>query len=301
MWSSQDATTSWLLISSDISAMAVLAAAEALMAAALVSLYGASRPFRFAAICVAIWAGALATFYAVGFGRAAMISSDSLIIIVIASYVISVLSTSRNRQSAGLRHVISFVYAAQAILAFACVAVYLGTARDTPLNSTQFLTLMAVAIAIFAAKVFLGIWISIEKFESDLRQLAYNDPLTGILNRRGTLLNIEANLQQPDKGRLFAYLTIDIDHFKAINDELGHCCGDNALIHFTRTVGTVLERDNVFGRMGGEEFAVFACVTDPTAAVDIAERIRAQVQSSSFIDRDKTITLTASIVSLSTP
>ncbi len=72
-------------------------------------------------------------------------------------------------------------------------------------------------------------------------------------------------------------LLIDIDHFKSINDKLGHQAGDRALVQFVGAVTTLLRRADAIGRLGGEEFVVVLPETPTEVARVVAERIRDKV------------------------
>ncbi|MDJ0895956.1 MAG: diguanylate cyclase [Alphaproteobacteria bacterium] len=114
--------------------------------------------------------------------------------------------------------------------------------------------------------------------EEELRRLATTDPLTGICNRRHFFELGEAELARWRRhGGSASLLMLDIDHFKSINDTYGHDVGDLALMEFVTAVGSKLRKADIFGRLGGEEFAVILPETPLTGAIEVAERIRAQV------------------------
>lgn len=69
-------------------------------------------------------------------------------------------------------------------------------------------------------------------------------------------------------------LMLDIDHFKQINDTYGHATGDKVLVAFVRTVAAVLRKNDLLGRLGGEEFSVIMPKIEKEDALSIAERIR---------------------------
>ena len=93
--------------------------------------------------------------------------------------------------------------------------------------------------------------------EQSLIEQAMQDPLTGLDNRRAFLLNLSTAMKRSKRGRQpMALLYIDIDHFKSINDGLGHMAGDSLLQAFgARLRAQVRETDRV-ARLGGDEFAV---------------------------------------------
>lgn len=107
-----------------------------------------------------------------------------------------------------------------------------------------------------------------------LRQVADHDGLTGLLNRR----TFEAQLQErfdtgAADGARWLLLSIDIDHFKAINDTHGHLAGDAVLQAFAAVARGCCGDQDLVGRLGGEEFAVLARVSGPAEAQDAADRL----------------------------
>lgn len=125
--------------------------------------------------------------------------------------------------------------------------------------------------------------------ESALRQHAERDALTGAINRRG-LDELLADLFRSGSTGLCA-LMLDLDHFKRINDELGHHAGDAVLAEFARVIRENLRRDDRFARYGGEEFVVLL-QADLASARNVAEKLREAIESHEFPDK---VRLTASI------
>lgn len=118
-----------------------------------------------------------------------------------------------------------------------------------------------------------------KNLEQDLKALASTDPLTGVLNRRAFLLRAEEERERAIRaGHHLALAMIDADHFKRINDQFGHATGDEALKKIARTIGARLRRSDVFGRWGGEEFALLLPETDENGAIMIAERLRYAIE-----------------------
>lgn len=111
--------------------------------------------------------------------------------------------------------------------------------------------------------------------EKEIRKLASTDPLTGTNNRRSFLEQAEAELSRSRRyNHPLTILMIDLDHFKNINDSYGHQSGDLTLQVFTETCLSVLRENDIFGRMGGEEFAALLVETDEKKAFMVAERLR---------------------------
>lgn len=112
-----------------------------------------------------------------------------------------------------------------------------------------------------------------------MRQLAIMDPLTAILNRRGLEQAAGAAIANSRRAGLpLAVVVADLDRFKLINDTHGHAAGDEALQRFTAHVESVIRKGDLFGRMGGEEFALVLSNTTAASAVEVTERIRAGIE-----------------------
>lgn len=111
-----------------------------------------------------------------------------------------------------------------------------------------------------------------------LNRLATMDHLTGCANRRHFYAQAEAELTRSRRySRDLGLVIMDVDHFKAINDEYGHAAGDAALQTLTECIREGLRELDVLGRIGGEEFALLLPETSRGEAVTIAERMRHRV------------------------
>ena len=109
----------------------------------------------------------------------------------------------------------------------------------------------------------------IDELDHELSSLASRDPLTGLLNRRGFL-------DASGKHSLIncSLLMLDLDHFKAVNDDFGHDQGDRVIALLARCAQTHLPDSTVLARLGGEEFCALLPRTDATVAVASAQRLR---------------------------
>jgi diguanylate cyclase (GGDEF)-like protein len=92
-----------------------------------------------------------------------------------------------------------------------------------------------------------------------------------------------------------ALLMLDLDHFKLLNDTFGHQGGDLVLIETAKKIDKLLRMGDLFGRYGGEEFAVILPNTDLEGAEEVAERIRQSIAKNTIDYNQKTISVTASI------
>jgi diguanylate cyclase (GGDEF)-like protein/PAS domain S-box-containing protein len=126
--------------------------------------------------------------------------------------------------------------------------------------------------------------------------LAFQDSLTGIDNRRHfiSLCKREIYRMRRSGGRPAAAVMIDLDNFKTINDTYGHACGDQVLINFAQTIQSHLRTLDIFGRVGGEEFALFLVDVTLDEAQEILERLRASVEDIQIQVDGKDLKITAS-------
>src|SRR5260370_8674048 len=124
-----------------------------------------------------------------------------------------------------------------------------------------------------------------ERTESRHKTDSLIDPLTGIANRRAFLQDAEAQLKrQMIEPRPMAVLLLDLDNFKSINDRFGHAIGDHVLQMFAEVGSGCMRRFDIFGRLGGEEFAALLVDTSRERALAVAEQIR-----SSFVEVTGTV------------
>lgn len=132
---------------------------------------------------------------------------------------------------------------------------------------------------------------------ASLNHAASHDFLTDSLARRAFMNQGEMLVQQSAQYQLVpAVMMIDIDHFKRVNDEYGHAAGDEVLVCFSRIVAGMLRKGDLFGRLGGEEFAVILPRTSYENAKLVAERLRAEVEATTIQLADgRVLNLTVSI------
>jgi len=122
------------------------------------------------------------------------------------------------------------------------------------------------------------------------------DPLTGISNRRGFLLESErVTKRQAENPQLAAVLLIDLDNFKSINDRFGHAVGDRILKMFADTAANTVRPSDFVGRLGGEEFAAVLYNVGRERALVIAERIRSAFADVTVMVDGKAVGATLSI------
>jgi diguanylate cyclase (GGDEF)-like protein len=126
-----------------------------------------------------------------------------------------------------------------------------------------------------------GGWVSLHediterrRQEEKIARLARHDSLTGLANRVLFREQLEQSLQQLVRGQGFAVLSLDLDHFKAVNDTLGHPIGDSLLKEVSERLLACVRHGDLVARLGGDEFAIIqASVRDPDRTESLAARI----------------------------
>lgn len=126
-------------------------------------------------------------------------------------------------------------------------------------------------------------------------QVAHQDYLTGALNRRGMDEAIEREFSRSDRhGTILCIAMLDIDHFKKLNDTLGHATGDEALTHLVRVLKDVLRTTDVLARYGGEEFIIILPDTPQDEAVKVITRVQRELTKNFFMHNNERVLITFS-------
>jgi diguanylate cyclase (GGDEF)-like protein len=129
-----------------------------------------------------------------------------------------------------------------------------------------------------------------------LESLAQEDPLTGLLNRRGFFRDLARAVAYRGRyGTPVGLLLADLDAFKPINDQYGHEVGDKALIHLATLLRNNVRASDSVGRLGGDEFGVILWQVDEATAWQKAASLEAMIASSPLTDGNLRLTLGSSI------
>lgn len=205
----------------------------------------------------------------------------SLLVVLLWVYPIYVLCTKNS--SSILQKFIAFVYAVGTLphLYKAYLGFQLGAATD--LMSGEIHNVISFAwmyLTMLVGNMGL-ILMAKEKSDSGMIKAATFDELTNLLNRRTFLLKAEESiLVFAKKKKPISFFLIDIDDFKKINDFHGHYVGDMVLKDFADSIKDQLRRNDLFGRVGGEEFTILLPETNEKAAFEVAERLRKTIEQS---------------------
>ena len=163
-----------------------------------------------------------------------------------------------------------------------------------PLNARALLVVhgfnvaVVFAMAAYTARFY---YATVRRAEKRLAEQAATDPLTCLSNRRNLLTLAEQVQVQALRSNLPTALVIaDIDHFKRINDQLGHDAGDQVLVHIGLLLSRTCRAQDIVARWGGEEFLILLPATDGEAALALAERIRQTVASQPLVYANASVT-----------
>lgn len=128
-----------------------------------------------------------------------------------------------------------------------------------------------------------------------LQQLAANDSLTGMFNRRFGMARLQEEYGRAIRsGSPIGICLFDLDHFKLVNDTYGHPIGDKVLVHVSKILRAALREGDVALRYGGEEFMAVLPGASITDAFEIADRVRRLVAETVFQHGSNVVSLTIS-------
>lgn len=140
-----------------------------------------------------------------------------------------------------------------------------------------------------------------KRLEEELLQASQTDPLTRAANRRKLMESLEEHFAAFQRyGHPLSLIMFDIDHFKALNDRLGHLAGDEVLQALCDSCRALLRENDILARFGGEEFIVILPSTSLPQAVTTAQRIRTEVPETAACTtgEEKRITLSLGVSTL---
>lgn len=180
----------------------------------------------------------------------------------------------------------------RAVVVFFTPAGTYGLYAQIPINPTAFFIASITQLCLTFGFVLMLNY----RLSADLHKIASHDELTGALNRRS--LEAEAAYLKASYARTddtLAILLLDVDHFKAINDNYGHPVGDTVLQNLATIVQSSIRRCDYFARYGGEEFCLLLPATTEAQALVTAERLRQAYEAMSMDIGGKPISSTISI------
>jgi diguanylate cyclase (GGDEF)-like protein len=181
-----------------------------------------------------------------------------------------------------------------------------GLVRETNNSKLLIIITAIVTIGFLITVTYFLTWrlvIRLDEVQKRLKKLATTDELTGLKNRRYVIGRLEEEQERSRRlSQPLCLISLDVDHFKKINDTFGHPFGDLVLQRVATIMRDTVRRYDELGRIGGEEFLVVAPGTEMVEAVVLAERLCQNVRMHPIGDGDRevTVTLSAGVAILST-
>jgi diguanylate cyclase (GGDEF)-like protein len=134
------------------------------------------------------------------------------------------------------------------------------------------------------------------EYHEEIYRLTIMDGLTQIHNHRYLTDFLDREVARSVRHeRPLAVVMLDIDRFKAVNDEHGHLCGDYVLREMSNRIRHSVRREDLFARYGGEEFALVLVETNPEQALEVAERLRESIEAKPFWFESVIVPITVSV------
>lgn len=179
----------------------------------------------------------------------------------------------------------------------ACYAAVLQLVDPGPIALTRWLIVVTMLIGV--GGLISRLQKRVEGLVARLSETARRDPLTGLLNRRGFEDQLEAELARATRSeRPVGLILCDVDHFKTVNDRLGHPAGDAVLLRVAGVLEGIGRRGDTVARLGGEEFVFIVADADAELAFQLAERARVALERTFA---DEPVPLTASFGTVAFP
>jgi diguanylate cyclase (GGDEF)-like protein len=141
-----------------------------------------------------------------------------------------------------------------------------------------------------------------ETFQRQMYESALRDDLTKAFNKKYFMDRVESEFAYAVRHNVpLSLVAFDIDHFKSINDSHGHPAGDYVLAELSSNILGLVRVEDVFARVGGEEFSTICRGADPQQGLIVAERLRLAVEKRPFLFDNKNIPVTISVGLASVP
>ncbi|MEK6742578.1 MAG: diguanylate cyclase [Nitrospirota bacterium] len=180
-----------------------------------------------------------------------------------------------------------------------------GLVAQMRTNRNQIVIDIIVTIGILLAILYFLAWKLVGRLDETqkrLKHIAATDELTGLKNRRHIMEHTHKEYQRAVRtGGTLSIILLDIDHFKRVNDSLGHAFGDKVLQAVAQEMQGGLRSYDLLGRIGGEEFLIASPGSTLDDAAGLAERIRQKIKGRKISDRTReiSVTVSAGVTSLS--
>ena len=195
-----------------------------------------------------------------------------------------------------IKSVLFITFSAVVASAIATCSIFYFSGRPMPVINMYLTIIIPAVIASLASWRTIGMILKIHSLEQKIRKLANYDSLTALMSRSWFINRAEAVYQLMLRNQsTLAFIYIDIDDFKKINDTFTHAGGDAVLKTFGSILLKQIRKSDISGRLGGEEFALLLADTDSKGAGYFAEKIRDAIENTAASYQGKSISYTASI------
>jgi diguanylate cyclase (GGDEF)-like protein len=186
-----------------------------------------------------------------------------------------------------------------AILILRAIAVFFSPAPSYNIY-TQTIVQVVAFVAAYSAMLGASFGFNLmlqERTTQILQQIARQDELTGVFNRRYLLDKVRHELSRMSRrnSNSLILMMLDIDNFKVVNDQYGHAAGDALLKSFTAQLSEILREPDILGRYGGEEFCVLLPDTNLDKGLQVAERLRIAAKNAQISVDGETLQRSVSI------
>ncbi|WP_372941858.1 GGDEF domain-containing protein [Shewanella sp.] len=190
--------------------------------------------------------------------------------------------------------IMHFLFAGCLFIA-ASIALSQGNVFDAELIKLYSIVNFTALPAAYVGMSVFVIYMLASDLAEEMKLLAMTDSLTNCLNRRGFYLQAKQKmLELQNQGQHVCLIYWDIDKFKTINDQFGHAGGDQVLVSISELIKQHIKKDDLMGRMGGEEFVILIGRTCYEDATHVAERLRTMIQNSPIDFGEQRIQISAS-------
>lgn len=158
---------------------------------------------------------------------------------------------------------------------------------ELKLSRNRYANFMLAALLVLCLSAVIYIYRLFKKSRRENRELDYlaaRDPLTNCYNRRVLINTLEHDFTALSDEQEYSVILVDIDHFKAVNDNYGHNMGDEVLCGVARLLQSAVRQNDMIARYGGEEFCILLPNTNIDKALQSAENMRQLIENSAFED-----------------
>ncbi|MEJ6004834.1 GGDEF domain-containing protein [Paucibacter sp. AS339] len=208
-----------------------------------------------------------------------------------------VLSGGRTEQPAWVTTLLAlpFLLTSLLMLARAATFAWLPEANSLIMRKQQASAGLAGLYLFLTILIALGlVSVVVTRLIARIRHMTLRDPLTDTLNRRAFGAELRQLQAQIERGHQHCVVMIDVDHFKQVNDRLGHAAGDAALLHLVSVLRANMRELDRLGRLGGEEFCLLLPHTSVADAGRVAQRICEALRRQSMTWKGEPVPMTAS-------